>query len=137
MGSALTNPRFFDDRAIAIDNELIADCRGELSAIDLSRLNFALSRAFVVTARSGAERGAHGHIRCRQLLIQAAGEIELELVFRGVTERHSLTYRERAILIEPPVWARQIYHGDPAVLVVLCDRPFDPADYFNDPEQAA
>jgi hypothetical protein len=128
--------RLCDGRVVVLEHELIVDDRGELSPVDLSALGFALARAFVVRGRDGAVRGAHGHRKGRQILIRIDGDIDVDLVYRGRSARLTLTGQRRALLIEPPVWSRQTYRGAPATLVVLCDTPYDPADYFADPEDA-
>jgi dTDP-4-dehydrorhamnose 3,5-epimerase-like enzyme len=125
-----------DGKVRLLAHAVIDDARGTLSPIDLAACGFVLARAFVVTARDGVARGAHGHLRGRQILIQVAGEVGLELIYRGRPERLTLTPERRAVLIEPPVWSRQTYRGDPAALVVLCDTAYDPEDYFTDPERA-
>lgn len=125
-----------EGRVTVLEHATIEDERGLLSPIELAALGFDLARAFVVAGRDGAVRGAHGHRRGRQILIQVTGEIELDLVFRGREERLTLTAARRAVLIEPPVWSRQTYRGAAAALVVLCDTAYDPDDYFTDPELA-
>jgi dTDP-4-dehydrorhamnose 3,5-epimerase-like enzyme len=128
---------FFEGRVVPIPCPAFADARGRLSPIDLAGFDFAAVRAFVVTAGSGAVRGAHGHIRTRQILFCAAGEVEVELVFAGRAERLRLNADFPAVLVEPPVWSRQIYHGENAVLVVLCDTPYQREDYFEEIERAS
>jgi hypothetical protein len=126
----------YDGKVFVLEHAIIEDERGVLSPIELVSLGFDLARVFVVAARDGAVRGAHGHRQGRQILIQVRGEIEIDLLYRGRPERLTLTPRQRAVLIETPVWSRQTYHGEAASLVVLCDTAYDPDDYFTDPEQA-
>ena len=38
----------------------------------------------------------------------------------------------RALLVPPGIWAEQVYEGDDTVLMVLCDLPYDEADYIRD-----
>ena len=128
--------RYCAGRVTPIVCETFEDERGALSPIDFDLYDFKPVRAFLVTAHPGSIRGAHGHIRARQLLLRVGGQIEVELVYAGQLERLTLDSRQHAVLIEPPVWSRQIYRGDNAALVVLCDTPYDPDDYFLDRNDA-
>jgi hypothetical protein len=70
----LDRRNYFAGRVIPIACETIDDARGALSPIDFSAYDFRPVRAFVVTARPGAVRGAHGHVRGRQILVREAFE---------------------------------------------------------------
>jgi dTDP-4-dehydrorhamnose 3,5-epimerase-like enzyme len=111
-----------------------ADARGLLAAIDLAGAGFPTRRAFVVSAPPGSERGGHGHLRGRQLLVCASGEVAVEMRWTGGASEVVLRPGEPGLLIEPGVWARQSYRGAHPVLVVFCDTDFDPEDYVDDPE---
>jgi len=108
------------------------DHRGSLVCADFAALGFAAVRAFVVTGAPGAVRGGHAHRRGRQLLMLAAGEVVLDLVVDGVPRRVHLPGDARAVLVEPGVWAQETYLGEGSVLTVLCDTPYDPADYVTE-----
>src|SRR4051794_40958442 len=59
-----------------------------------------------------------------------SGLIDIELRWKGGLERLQLDPLNRALLIEPPVWSRQIYRGDHSSMVVFCDTAYDPSDYI-------
>ena len=108
------------------------DERGTLSPIDLVEAGFTSVRSFVVTAPAGTARGRHGHRKCRQLLMRVSGTIEVEVRCGAGVETIRLSadpQEQRAILIEPGVWAEQRYLTDDATLLVFADRPYDPSDY--------
>jgi hypothetical protein len=91
----------YDGKVFVLEHAIIEDERGVLSPIELVSLGFDLARVFVVAARDGAVRGAHGHRQGRQILIQVRGEIEIDLLYRGRPERLTLTPRQRAVLMIP------------------------------------
>jgi dTDP-4-dehydrorhamnose 3,5-epimerase-like enzyme len=127
--------RMFDEtllggKVCVIPTQCFEDPRGVLTAIEFTRFGFRAVRAFVVTAPPGAERGGHGHVEGRQILLQISGRIELELVWQDLRERVTLDTRRRAVLIEPQVWSKQIYEGENPSMIVFCDTPYDPGDYL-------
>ena len=108
------------------------DERGTLSPIDLVAAGLTPVRSFVVTAPAGTIRGRHGHRKCRQLLMSVSGTIEVEVRCGAEIETIRLSddpQDQRAILIEPGVWAEQRYLTDDATLLVFADTPYDPSDY--------
>jgi dTDP-4-dehydrorhamnose 3,5-epimerase-like enzyme len=125
--------RWFEGKVVELNPGVHADERGVLTTLSLEQHAFSAVRTFIVEAPDGAVRGGHGHRRGRQLLLWLAGEIEIELRYRGAVDNLVLDEEHRAILIEPPVWASQTYRGSRASLLVLCDTPYDPDDYLKDP----
>ena len=61
-----------------------------------------------------------------------SGLVEVELRWRGRSERLRLDPAARAILIEPPVWSSQTFLAANSAIVVFCDTPYDAADYIED-----
>ena len=121
---------FCDGRVKRLATLSFEDERGLLSPIDFGDHGFHVVRAFVVLGRPGAVRGGHGHRRGRQILMLVSGRIDVELRWRGSLERLQLDPLNRALLIEPPVWSRQIYRDDHSSMVVFCDNAYDPDDYI-------
>jgi dTDP-4-dehydrorhamnose 3,5-epimerase-like enzyme len=109
------------------------DERGVLTSFAFDQHDFAAVRTFVVQAPDGTVRGGHGHRSGRQVLLWLSGEIEVELRYRSQIERVVLNENRRAILIEPPVWARQRYRGASPSILVLCDTRYDADDYLEEP----
>jgi dTDP-4-dehydrorhamnose 3,5-epimerase-like enzyme len=122
-------------RVRTIPRQINVDARGSLAIVDFAALQMAAVRSFIVSAPDGTSRGAHGHYCGRQILVAVVGEIDVEMERKGVAETFRLSPTGPAILVEPGVWARQTYRGDGAVLLVLCDTTYDPADYFFDPSE--
>jgi dTDP-4-dehydrorhamnose 3,5-epimerase-like enzyme len=123
-------------KVVRVDIRSFEDVRGVLCPIEFDALGFRPARAFVVSGPAGAIRGGHGHRKGRQILMLVSGLIDVELRASGLAERLRLDASCRAILIEPEVWARQIYRSDNAAMVVFCDAAYDPDDYFLDTHAA-
>lgn len=110
---------------------VVVDERGELLPLDFRRLPFVPCRAFLVRhVPSGRARGGHAHLHARQLMVCAAGEVDVEIRYAGLSARVTLRLDGNALLVEPGVWARQVY-GAGAALLVLASHPYDPAGYVD------
>jgi UDP-2-acetamido-3-amino-2,3-dideoxy-glucuronate N-acetyltransferase len=96
------------------------------------QIPFAVQRAFLVRAdEDGVKRGEHAHRRLHQFMICVAGEVEV-VVDNGAQRRsHVLNSIERGLHVPPGVWAQQSYRKG-AVLLVLCDAPYEESDYIRD-----
>jgi hypothetical protein len=125
---------FFGGKVETIETTSHADTRGILTALEFGHFAFKPMRLFLVEAPDGAVRGGHGHRHGRQLLLQVSGEIEIELRHAGGTEHVTLDRSSRALMIEAPVWSRQIYRGENPAMLVLSDVPFDPRNYLEEPK---
>lgn len=109
------------------------DPRGALHPFDFDALPFVPQRAFVVEpAAAGTTRGGHAHRSARQILVRLAGVVTVELFHRGRSVTVRLDATEKALLLEPLVWARHTYETADALLLVLASEPFDPTAYIDD-----
>jgi dTDP-4-dehydrorhamnose 3,5-epimerase-like enzyme len=127
-----TTASYFGGLVSAIELPVFQDDRGSLCPIEFPISGFLPVRAFLVSAVAGAVRGGHGHYKARQLLMQVAGKIEIELRYKGLTQRTVLDSNHRALLIEPGVWAQQYYTGKEPTLIVFSDQPYNQNDYFRE-----
>ncbi|MGF1610062.1 MAG: FdtA/QdtA family cupin domain-containing protein [Kiloniellales bacterium] len=94
---------------------------------------FAIARVFGIRAPAGARRGAHAHRRCTQAMVCLSGRCEIMLDDGASQEPYLLSFAQASALLVPPsIWAEQRYLDDDSVLLVLCDRPFEPEDYIRD-----
>jgi len=96
------------------------------------KVPFPIARVFTVLANRGNVRGRHAHYRCTQLLVCLSGAI-LVTCFDGMnTEKVVLESSGEGILIPPTIWTTQEYQKDNSVLMVFCDREYEPEDYIRD-----
>ena len=133
----MTGATFLDGKVYRVSTGVFEDMRGALATLEFARYGFQPLRAFVVTAPPGSVRGGHGHRKGRQLLMRLSGEIEVEVCYRGCTQHLELDAIHSAVVIESPVWSRQVYLGFNPAMVVFCDTPYDPDDYMLNREESA
>lgn len=120
-----------DCRRIALPRHVRED--GALSVFEGGAgVPFQIARVFTVAAVDGAIRGRHAHRQCSQLLVCLSGEIE---AIADDGERRRVEYLsgpEEGLLLPPMIWGEQRYLGADALLLVLCDRGYEEADYLRD-----
>ncbi|MEO0815038.1 MAG: FdtA/QdtA family cupin domain-containing protein, partial [Myxococcota bacterium] len=105
--------------------------RGELSVAEFGSLPFVPVRMFTVSnVPADTMRGGHAHRFGRQLLICAAGQVDVTLRRGDVTQTVSCTPGSGGLLIPPGVWAQQHYKLPNSVLVVLCSHAYDKNSYI-------
>jgi hypothetical protein len=108
------------------------DPMGYLVALEGTRnVPFDIARVFYTcNVPENTVRGQHAHSKCRQLLIAIYGTIEVECNDGRSKERFILNHPSKGLLVEPGIWAEQLYHRD-SVLMVLCDQVYDEGDYIR------
>ncbi|HKS89769.1 MAG TPA: FdtA/QdtA family cupin domain-containing protein [Stellaceae bacterium] len=109
------------------------DERGTLVPVELERVvPFPVARVFwVADVPAGASRGGHAHKECQQFLVCVAGVLTVE-VYDGAAERRIALVAGDALHVPPGIFAAERYEEPGTVLMVFCDRPYDPADYLAD-----
>jgi dTDP-4-dehydrorhamnose 3,5-epimerase-like enzyme len=93
---------------------------------------FSIARVFNVRADKGSIRGRHAHHKCSQLLICTNGVIKVTCDDGNQTSEYILDKVNHGLLIEPRIWVELEYMKENTVLTVLCNFPFDEADYIRD-----
>ena len=112
------------------------DCRGSLCALQKDHnIDFDLKRIFVVSADSGEIRGNHAHIRCSQFLICLSGSILVTCDDGKRQTDYELYDNNVGLFIPPRIWSKQRYLKDSSLLLVACDRIYEPNDYISDRPQ--
>lgn len=106
---------------------------GDLVVMEgLINVPFAIARVFVVRAPDQAIRGQHAHRACAQFLTCPSGAVEVLCDDGKETSTHMLDHPNLGLLVPAGIWAQQTYFGPHAALTVLCDKPYDAADYIRD-----
>jgi UDP-2-acetamido-3-amino-2,3-dideoxy-glucuronate N-acetyltransferase len=96
-----------------------------------AQVPFTIARAFTVTAVLGAERGQHAHRRCAQFMVCVHGSVEVICDDSRDQQTFILDRNNLALHVPPTIWNNVIIKQDQSVLMVLCDRPFEEADYMR------
>jgi len=109
------------------------EANGDLIVMErVDKVPFEIERVFVVRAPIAAIRGQHAHKQCAQFLVCINGSIEV-ICDDGVhTATFILNRPELGLVLPPSIWSQQTYQTHDSVLTVLCDRPYDAADYIRD-----
>ena len=107
---------------------------GDLVVIEGEIIPFSIKRVFNVRQQKGDIRGRHAHRHCSQLLICTNGAVEVKCDDSKKTEIYVLDKPNFGLFIPPGIWADQKYIENNTILTVLCDRPFEEADYLRNYE---
>jgi len=119
-----------DVRLIALPHHTRSD--GGVVVAEAPYVPFTVARMFAVTALLGTERGKHAHKFCSQFMVCVHGTIEI-ICDDGADKRSfTLDRPNLALLVPPTIWNTVIYRQEGAVLTVLCDRIYEPDDYFHE-----
>ena len=104
---------------------------GDLVVVEGEIIPFSIKRVFNVRQQKGDIRGRHAHRHCSQLLICTNGAVEVKCDNSSTTEIYVLDKPNIGLFIAPGIWADQKYLENNTILTVLCDRPFEEADYLR------
>ena len=114
-----------------IEFSYFKETNGDLVIVEGDIIPFNMSRVFTVRASKGSVRGEHAHRHCSQLLICTNGAVEVKCDDTRTTEIYALDKPNFGLFIPPGIWADQKYIEDNTTLTVLCDRPYEEADYIR------
>ena len=123
------------------DCEIIKLPKASMTSGNITSLNngidvpFDIKRIFYIyDIPSGADRGAHAHIECHQLLVAMTGAFEVE-VFDGKQKlRFLLNQPDNGLHIPPGIWASEVNFSGGGICMVLASHEYDEADYIRDYE---
>ena len=122
------------DAVERIELQTNSDGRGTLVVGEADRhVRFPIKRFFAVSGvPAGETRGRHAHKSLHQMLICLNGTVRVDYDDGESTAVAVLDRPDVGLLIPPGIWAEQSYANTNTVLLVLCDAPFDEADYLRD-----
>jgi dTDP-4-dehydrorhamnose 3,5-epimerase-like enzyme len=114
-----------------IELPYLKENNGDLVVVEGEIIPFSIKRVFNVRQQKGDIRGRHAHLHCSQLLICTNGAVEVKCDDSRTTEIYVLDKPNLGLFIPPGIWADQKYIKNNTILTVLCDRPFEEADYLR------
>ena len=114
-----------------IELSYLKENNGDLVVVEGEIIPFSIKRVFNVRQQKGDIRGRHAHRHCSQLLICTNGAVEVKCDDSRTTEIYVLDKPNFGLFIAPGIWADQKYIENNTILTVLCDRPFEEADYIR------
>jgi hypothetical protein len=109
------------------------DSQGALVPIELPQsIPFKVARFFWVFDVPAAEvRGSHAHKLCEQYMICAVGLLRVQ-AYDGRAERSIALTAGEALHVPRAVFTAIRFDAPGTILMVFCDRPYEPDDYLND-----
>jgi hypothetical protein len=122
----------FDCNVVAL--EKYKNRAGNLSSVqNLQNIPFDIERVFYLyDIPGGANRGAHAHIECHQLLIAASGSFDVELNDGKNKRTVNLNRPNIGLHIPPTIWAAETNFSSGAICLVLASHMYNPNDYIRD-----
>ena len=117
-----------------IDLSVCRDERGCLSfAEGRKEIPFAIERVFwIYDVPEGAERGAHSHSECAEVVIPVCGAFDM-MVDDGTTRATvHLDSPHRGILIPAGIWCQLSHFAPGTVCVVMASHPYNASGYTHD-----
>jgi dTDP-4-dehydrorhamnose 3,5-epimerase-like enzyme len=118
-------------RLIELPRHARAD--GEVIVVEAAaQVPFRIERMFALTAPAGAERGRHAHRLCSQFMICVSGAVDVVCEDGSSKKAFALNRRNQALLVPPGLWNTVEFRQNESVLIVLCDRVYEPDDYIHD-----
>ena len=114
-----------------IELPYLKENNGDLVVVEGEIIPFSIKRVFNVRQQKGDIRGRHAHRHCSQLLICINGAVEVKCDDSSTNELYVLDKPNFWLFIPPGIWADQKYIENNTILTVLCDRPFEEADYLR------
>ena len=117
-----------------IELPYLKENNGDLVVVEGEIIPFSIKRVFNVRQQKGDIRGRHAHRHCSQLLICTNGAVEVKCDDSRSTEIYLLDKPNFGLFIPPGIWADQKYIENNTILTVLCNRPFEEADYLRNYE---
>lgn len=122
-----------DVRVIEID-QVYTESSGSIVFYEGARsMPFSPKRVFFLyDIPAGANRGAHAHKECHQLLVAVSGSFEV-VAYDGTSETtHSLKQPNQGLLIPPGIWAAEVNFSGGAICLVLASECYEEDDYIRD-----
>jgi dTDP-4-dehydrorhamnose 3,5-epimerase-like enzyme len=116
-----------------LDVPLRIDLRGSLGVLEFGNLEFKPKRLYWLSnIPSDLTRGSHAHKTLNQIFILLSGSMDIE-IYRG---RESVTFSLKkegsALSLTPGLWRNIKNSSADAVLLVVCDQPYDEEDYLRE-----
>jgi dTDP-4-dehydrorhamnose 3,5-epimerase-like enzyme len=105
---------------------------GEIVVAQATQVPFEIARMFTLTAPKGAVRGEHAHRRCMQFMLCVHGAVEVVCDDSQDRKTFILDRTNIAVCVPPTIWNSVVVKQDQSVVTILCDRPFEEADYIRE-----
>lgn len=96
-----------------------------------AQVPFPIVRMFTLQGPAGAQRGQHAHRLCSQFMVCVSGAVDVVCDDGRERQAFPLDRGSLALLVPPTIWSTVTFREKGSVLAVLCDRPYEEADYIR------
>ena len=94
---------------------------------------FKTRRIFLIYGNKSFTRGDHAHFKCKQFLVPIYGVMEVEIEDKYKKYKTNIDYKKKkGILLKPKTWCKIKFKTNNSILMVFCDREYEPLDYIKD-----
>jgi dTDP-4-dehydrorhamnose 3,5-epimerase-like enzyme len=105
---------------------------GTLSSLSLATSDFEVTRLYWIrNVPSGEQRGMHAHKSLRQIFLCLSGKVSIKFDDGNETVTFNLDSASNGITVEPGLWRELYAFSEDALVLVVCDQPYDEDDYIR------
>lgn len=105
---------------------------GILSSMSLVKSDVKVTRLYWIrNVPSGEQRGMHAHKSLRQIFICLSGKVSIKFDDGRETATFKLDSTSNGITVEPGLWRELFAFSEDALVLVVCDQPYDEKDYIR------
>tara|TARA_B110000881_G_C18101551_1_gene283095 strand:- start:23 stop:415 length:393 start_codon:yes stop_codon:yes gene_type:complete len=91
-----------------------------------------VKRIFFIYGKKNYLRADHAHKKCSQYFIPIFGKIKLDYINKKNKGSMVLDFKKKVgFLLEPKNWCKVRFITNNAILMVICDRPYEFKDYIE------
>jgi dTDP-4-dehydrorhamnose 3,5-epimerase-like enzyme len=114
--------------------QAVSNDSGSLSVAETGvSVPFNIVRTFHITGMPlKGLRGRHAHRRCNQFMVCLNGAMSIRCDDGTGSRTARLVRPDRGLLVPPGIWIELQCEAEQSVLLVLCDRLYEEADYIRD-----
>tara|TARA_B100001059_G_C17708425_1_gene514087 strand:+ start:79 stop:471 length:393 start_codon:yes stop_codon:yes gene_type:complete len=106
---------------------------GELIPVEINKkFPMKVKRFFFIYGKKNYVRADHAHKRCSQFLYPIFGKIKVKYINKNDKGTKILNYKNKeGFLLKPKNWCKIEFLTNNAILMVVCDRPYEYEDYIE------
>ena len=117
-----------------IEINSLEDVRGSVYFIEDKECEFQFKRFYYLYWKdAGDKRGAHAHLKLKQIFICFNGKVKVELTDKNnLTNSFILNHPGEALIIPPMLWRDVTSISKNSIMGVLASNHYDKHDYIRD-----
>lgn len=109
---------------------------GLLGILEFSELDFVPKRLYWLSnIPHGSSRGRHAHKTLQQVFILIQGSVTIEISKGPISHDYRMTTKGEILTIPPKLWREIRESSADAIILVVCDQPYNESDYIRDYEE--